>query len=73
MTRKHFVAMAAALRTAQPAPPAAGDRRFTTAEAEAAYDQWQEDVSRVADVLATTNPSFDRGRFWTACHGEIAL
>lgn len=55
MSRKHFEALAAALRESKP-----------LAE-QSALLQWQLDVAKVSDVLAESNPRFDRGKFLDAC------
>lgn len=54
MTRKDYVALAAALLHARPAN--SGVQR----------DQWEKDVLTVADVLGRDNARFDRMRFVNA-------
>jgi hypothetical protein len=56
MTRKHFTAIAHALRVERPDPIATE-----------AYQTWQRVVRTMADVCASTNGAFDRGRFYMAC------
>lgn len=53
MSRKDYVAIAAALRSAL----AAGAEERSIAEA----------ARRIADVMAAGNPRFDRARFLAAC------
>lgn len=67
MTRKHFQAMADALRIARPLWPHTDIGRFSDPEAQAACDQWRHDVQAVADVFAADNGRFDRERFDRAC------
>lgn len=57
MTRKHFQALADALRYARPSDP----------DAQAPVDQWARDVRAIADVCAGSNGMFDRERFYRAC------
>ena len=58
MTKKHFDALAAALRHQQP--------MFN----DAAVAQWECDVDSIAGVCARFNPNFDRARFLAACGVE---
>lgn len=55
MTRKDYILLAAALKSAQP-PGMQGEAV-----------QHMVDCKRIADALATTNPRFDRLRFLKAC------
>lgn len=57
MTRKDFVAIAAALKNAQP----------SAHDPNVAHIQHRIDCREVAGVLAGTNPRFDRDRFLAAC------
>ena len=59
MTRKHFEAIAAAMRKNKPASKA-GLHVF----------QWVSDCEELADVFEQFNPNFDRQRFLDACKGE---
>ncbi len=59
MTRKHFEAIAQALRTTSPYP---GDSSYIDGK----VDQWRADVRHLADVCAAANPAFDRARFYRA-------
>ena len=63
MTRKHFVALAAALAASRP-------DRGSIAERSAAFAQWCEDREAVASVCAASNPAFARGRFLVATEQE---
>lgn len=59
MTKKDYIALAAALRAQRPE-----DVELT------AYDtmtQWQTDIRAVAHVLARDNPAFAMARFLKAC------
>jgi hypothetical protein len=56
MTRKHFEALAAALKNSKPTFP---DHLATV--------QWKNDVSAIADACATINPNFDKDRFKAVC------
>ena len=62
MTRKDYVAIAAAFKWTHPGAVLEGssgiERRLT---------QWAFDVRKVADVLHADNPRFDRIRFYEAC------
>ena len=55
MTRKHFEALAAALRNSH----IEGDPSY--------IDQWIVDCQAVAEICARFNPNFDRARFLAAC------
>ena len=55
MTRKHFILIAQTF--AYTRPEKLGARR----------EQWTTDVEAMAYTLSTTNPRFDRERFFTAC------
>ena len=59
MTRKHFVALAAALAASRP-------HRLNYAT----FEQWVADREAVASVCAASNPFFDRGRFLVATEKE---
>jgi len=61
MTRKHFEALAAALKDRKPM----GTIPYTT-------DQWELDCEGMASVCARFNPNFDRARFLKACGVEEA-
>jgi acetyl-CoA acetyltransferase len=72
MTRRHFIAFAAALKAAQPThyskvTPLDSQE---TARRMAYLDQWRRDVATTADVCARFNPAFDRARFLAACGVE---
>ena len=56
MTRKHYVALAAALASNRPLE---GQPQ--------AVEQWQTDCQRIADALASDNSRFNRSRFIGAC------
>lgn len=60
MSRKHFVALAAALRESR--PESNGEAR----------EQWKTDVRAIASACAAANGSFDRCRFYAACCFETA-
>lgn len=57
MTRKHFEALAKALREVG-----------TQDIGAVAYSQWALDVATIADVCERFNPQFDRERFIKACN-----
>lgn len=61
MSRKHYVAIADALRFEH--------LGIDTLRADGAtrLDQYRRDVKAIADVLAADNGRFDRGRFYRAC------
>ena len=59
MTRKHFIALAAALSATRPTDDDPSDGT--------AYQTWARIVIAIADVLAASNGHFDRGRFEYAC------
>lgn len=56
MTRKHFKALAEALRFERPDDHWDPNKRV----------QWELDRKAVADVCASFNSNFDRGRFYAA-------
>lgn len=65
MTRKHFRAIAEALRESHPG--------FEVShEANVQLRQWRCTVVCIAKVCASFNPAFDRGRFVDACIPEEA-
>jgi len=57
MSKKHFDALAAALRSAFAHEPQGGITRA----------QWERDVHAIADACAAASPRFDRARFIRAC------
>lgn len=61
MSRKHFQAIAAALKDICPNP---GSDGFT-----GAYESWWEAVRAIADVCEATNDQFNRALFFKACEG----
>lgn len=58
MTKKHFQALAEALRITRPEPPD---------DSESTLAQWRLDRHMIANTCAESNPRFDRARFtdWT--------
>jgi hypothetical protein len=56
MTRKHFEALAQALKSERPSVG------WTNK-----YIQWAQDVKAIADVCADFNGAFDHDRFFVAC------
>ncbi len=68
MTRKHYVALAKALRDTR--PEADAPYRDVSAEAHAHYDgrnaQWVVTAFAVLDAVADFNPNFDRLKFLEA-------
>ena len=64
MTRKHFEALAAALRWAEPRNDGGV---FSDREHADRVTQWKKDALSVAEVCARFNPNFDRARFLAAC------
>lgn len=63
MTRKHFEAIAHALRIERPAM----DGEFPPYDA---LETWQRVVRNIASVCASTNGAFDRERFYRAAGYE---
>lgn len=67
MTRKDYVALAAALKDAKPLSTRPQMRNLYGAEDETPYTVWCASVYAVSDVLGRDNTRFDRERFLTAC------
>jgi len=61
MTKKHFNALAAALRRTRP---------NMGTEPLSSYAQWSADVMAITGVLQESNPRFARTRFLAACGME---
>jgi hypothetical protein len=59
MSKKHFIALAAALRACRPDP-----------SNEAARTQWARDVRAIAHVCVAHNPAFRFAQFLDACNAE---
>jgi hypothetical protein len=59
MTRRHFRALAQALRNTRPGENWDANKRA----------QWNLDVKAVLDICASENSNFDRHRFIEACGG----
>jgi hypothetical protein len=60
MSRKHFKALADALKAEKPGDNWNPNKRV----------QWELDVKAIADTCAQFNPNFKRDRFLTACGVE---
>jgi hypothetical protein len=56
MTKKHFKALAEALKNLRPED-----------KDSAAFHMWKHSCAAVADTCRTANPRFDRARFYEAC------
>ena len=59
MTRKHFKALADALKATRPDPTFLPE-----------WDQWEFCLREVAAACQSFNPNFDRARFLAACGWE---
>lgn len=62
MTKKHFIALAAALAQERPTPMGGDEEAFW----EEAVGTWARTRNAIADVCARFNPNFDRDRFVAA-------
>jgi hypothetical protein len=70
LTRKHFAAIAAELRSQRPdLRGVLGQPTYASSPAwdRGAYDEWATIVIGMASVLAQFNPGFRRDRFLAAC------
>lgn len=66
MTKKHFVALAAALKSSAPL-----DKGALNDDTDCALiRQWRDDCRAVASVCAQFNPNFNRAKFLKACGME---
>lgn len=63
MTRRHFVALAEALRNAHPGPLDPNTSEGRAMEYSGRAEQHRYDAQAIADALAQDNPRFDRARF----------
>lgn len=61
MTRKHYEAIAAAIRAARP-------KEGEWNDTDAARHTWERTVTSVANALQQDNPKFDYWRFRAACY-----
>ena len=59
MSKKHFIALADALREQKPAPHWDANKHV----------QWNQDVKAIADVCAASNPQFNRARWMDYVNG----
>lgn len=64
MTRKDYVALAAAFRAKRPVPTMAN--HYTRVAYASHCIQWRHDVKAIVDVLAADNPRFDQDKFLLA-------
>jgi hypothetical protein len=67
MSKKHFEALAAALKEARPFTKGYN----TPDQVGAVLLPWEESCLAVAGVCARFNPNFDRARFLKACGVEV--
>jgi hypothetical protein len=58
MTRKHYTAIANAMRTNRPSLAVENDQL---------YFQWSQDILALASTLESLNPNFNRQLFINAC------
>ena len=63
MTRKDYIAIADAVRRAEPVAMIESERPILR-------QAWARTADRIADALANDNPRFDRGCFLKACGVE---
>jgi hypothetical protein len=63
MTKKHFIAMADAMRRAKPEHSGSYDDGTTVGMMNERLAQWEHDVRALADFCASQNPHFNRFRW----------
>jgi hypothetical protein len=71
MTKRHFIALADAMRDLKPEDPHADGIGWNTAtQREARMNQWDDTCKRLALLCAEQNPNFLRGRWLAYIDGE---
>jgi len=82
MTKRHFIALANALRTLKPESKYSGltyadmvklkaSDQFKAGLHNASMETWLECVRTIATVCSTSNPRFNRHTFYSACGMEV--
>lgn len=71
MTRKHFEALAAALKDSKPDKPNSAMEQWAVNDLLGRMSQWRADVRAIADVCLDYNLLFNDAKFYTACGYEL--
>jgi hypothetical protein len=67
LTKQHFETIAAVLKSTKPEAAEYDIFEAKRTAPQAAFLQWQQIVTAMANRFEQMNPRFQRGRFYTAC------